>query len=313
VVYAQVDVPPVSRSAARRLRRTARRLLKALPPHVPEPAITAREIVWAICVDDPDRWSQPEAPLADLLDVAGLVTAHGWVALPGTDLDGYALVAPPPLPPEVTVGLFDEPMIEPHDLDLVGRAVHQERFGSLSPDREFRSRLADVLAAPEAVAAVSLMWGQDPGLEGLCHEPLAEVDGPALATVETLLARAAARRGEVEEVTRRLVAALAADPRCEQAHRDAAEMAELRGDVATGERHRLDLVDGSAITVGQLVLGRILDNGSGSWLSYGAASVPEHVADDVAAWLAEGVGGAELARRLAVALDVWRLVAEQES
>lgn len=62
------------------------RVVAALPPD--EPAFP-NAAVWTVCVDDPDAFTEPVAPVGELLDGRGLVPVRDMVARPGFDAEAW--------------------------------------------------------------------------------------------------------------------------------------------------------------------------------------------------------------------------------
>lgn len=80
--------PGIDEGLAARLAEATRRMLGWIAG--PAPALSVREAVWSLLVDDPDALLDGAAPLGDLFVVAGLHCRGSYVAEQGVDLSVYA-------------------------------------------------------------------------------------------------------------------------------------------------------------------------------------------------------------------------------
>ncbi|MGH3959379.1 SEC-C metal-binding domain-containing protein [Mycobacterium sp.] len=213
--------------------------------------------VWTACVEDPQVFTEPLAPLGEIVEDCGLAHSGDWLAPAGFDFDrwrferGCAMLAElRDLDPDDAVALYTlvqlyeaiSLLIEAADADeLPEDALTDEAAESPEADPfedvvgEFGAALADPRLA-ELLVAETL--GADPdgapalGLFADVLEP--KVPRSARVAVRWLRAVALERIGDIDAAERALLAAESLDPAWPLPLRDLARIASDRGDAERG-------------------------------------------------------------------------------
>lgn len=226
--------PGIDEGLAARLAEATRRMLGWIAG--PAPALSVREAVWSLLVDDPDALLDGAAPLGDLFVVAGLHCRGSYVAEQGVDLSVYA-------EPRGGAGVDVRDVVASARLSTahadalrrLDRAVVRWRIGAEPPWGDEAVELCMALRTIDP-GLLLVVRGHEPALAELAAHLVETPDAPA-AVLHGLRAAAHDWRGEVPAAERALRLAAAAPKPPAQVSELRAELAELRGHARAAARH----------------------------------------------------------------------------
>ena len=216
------------------------RIVAALPAD--EPAYR-NAAVWDVCVDDPDVFTEPVAPLGEILAGRGLVPVRDMVALPGFDAEAWTFERDSNL----LAQLYRIDAREAQHLVVLTR-LYENLEDSMSPSAGEQDSFdfTGELSTPRFAAAAAAL--ADPYLAELLRELTVGGDGsPAVLRafaqrLEPLMPRrskvacrwlracALERMGDIAEAEREFLAAESMDPDWMPVLLDLARFASDRGD-----------------------------------------------------------------------------------
>lgn len=223
--------------------------------------------VWTVCAEDPALFTEPLAPLSEIVDECGLEYDGEWLAPEGFNFDSWrfergseALAERHDLDPDAAFALFTLVRLFEHVAMLIeavevaeapaealsavwqgatGVVEEAPEFGNLREFVELVGELGIVLADPvlaEILMAETIGTGHEGAAAlGLFAEMLApKVPPVARVAIRWLRAVALERIGAIDECERELLAAERLDPNWPLALLDLARFASDRGDAERG-------------------------------------------------------------------------------